>query len=132
MLPRVEPADGAMVEQLARLQDEAARLREALTADGMVLRKPIQSARGEVVGETTHIDPAVAMLRRIGRESAEVASELGLSPAGRRRLGMDVKPDEREPDWLDEMQAEMRERREKGERERSWIQERDRQDRGGA
>jgi len=53
-LPRVEPADGAMVEQLARLQDEAAQLRAALAADGMVLRKPIRCSRVGVVSTKVH------------------------------------------------------------------------------
>jgi P27 family predicted phage terminase small subunit len=92
-----------MVEQLCRLQDEPARLRAVLVTDGMVSRTPIQSSRGEKIGEAVTVHPAVAMLRRIGREAAEVASELGLSPAGRRRLGFDVKPDDRERDWLDDL-----------------------------
>jgi hypothetical protein len=46
-LPRIEAPDAAMVLQLCRLQDEAARLRDALAADGMVLRAPIQSAKAE-------------------------------------------------------------------------------------
>jgi P27 family predicted phage terminase small subunit len=92
-----------MVEQLCRLQDEPARLRAVLVTDGMVARAPIQSAKGEVVGETVTMHPGLAMLRRIGREAAELASELGLSPAGRRRLGFDVKPDDRERDWLDDL-----------------------------
>jgi P27 family predicted phage terminase small subunit len=128
-LPRIEAPDAAMVLQLCRLQDEAARLRGALAADGMVLRAPIQSAKGEVVGESLQIHPAVAMLRRIGREAAEVAGELGLSPAGRRRLGMDVPDEPHEPDWLDTLKDERRERLAKAERERSWIAEKDRRER---
>jgi len=129
-LPRVEPADRAMVEQLCRLQDEAARLRAALATDGMVLRKPVQSAKGDVVGESLQIHPGAQMLRRIGREATEVAGELGLSPAGRKRLGMDVPDEPREPDWLDALKEEHR--LEKAERERSWIAEKDRRDRGDA
>jgi hypothetical protein len=100
-----------MVEQLCRLTDEAARLRAVLGVVGMTLRTPVQSAKGEVVAERVMVRPALAMHSRIGRESAEVAGELGLSPAGRRRLGLEVPAEPREPDWLDELRNEHAARR---------------------
>jgi len=46
----VEPADAVTVERLCRLEDEEARLRAIIAADGPMLRRPMQSARGTVVG----------------------------------------------------------------------------------
>jgi P27 family predicted phage terminase small subunit len=110
-LSRMEPADAVTVERLCRLEDEAARLRAEVKRDGMVLRRVIQNARGERLGEEPRVHPGLAMLRRIGREAAEVAGELGLSPGGRRRLGLDVPEDEREPDALDELRSKYAARR---------------------
>ena len=117
-LPRIEPPDAGMVEQLARLRDEEARLRAAIAADGEIQRRPIQNSKGDVIATDAHLHPGLAMLRRCGREAAEIASELGCSPAGRRRLGLDVAPEPRERDWLDELQDEFRSRR-----DRNWARE---------
>ncbi|HMD57144.1 MAG TPA: P27 family phage terminase small subunit [Solirubrobacteraceae bacterium] len=98
-LPRVQACDAGLVLQLARLRDEESRLRAAIAADGAVLSQPVQSATGEVIGTSARLHPGLAMLRRIGREAVEAASELGLSPAGRRRLGMAMSPRRRVQRW---------------------------------
>lgn len=105
-LPRIEAPDAGLVEQLGRLRDEESRLRAAIAEDGEVLRRPVQNSRGEVIAEEVHVHPALAMLRRCGREAAEVASELGLSPAGRRRLGLETPADPHEPDALDRLREQ--------------------------
>jgi P27 family predicted phage terminase small subunit len=110
-LPRVSAADRLSVESLARLADEAERLRAVLKADGFALKKPVQSARGEVIGEEWYSHPANASLRGVGREMAALCAELGLTPASRKRLGLGVVPDDRAPDALDELQAARRRRR---------------------
>lgn len=110
-LPRIEAPDAGLVEQLGRLRDEESRLRAAIAPDGEVLRRPIQNARGDTIGTDAYLHPAVAMLRRCGREAAEVACELGLSPAGRRRLGMEVRQDPPDRDWLDDLRDERSARR---------------------
>ena len=110
-LPRVKEADAGLVAQLGRLRDEEARLRKAIAADGEIQRRPIQNAKGEMIGTDAHLHPGLAMLRRIGKEAVEAADALGLSPQGRHRLGLDVEPEVREPDWLDALQAEVRERK---------------------
>jgi hypothetical protein len=102
-LSRVEPADAVTVERLCRLEDEAARLRAIVAADGHVLGRPLQSAKGEVVGEERYAHPALAQLRRIGKEAAELSSVLGLSPAGRHRMGLSVSEAPTAPDALDEI-----------------------------
>jgi phage terminase small subunit len=101
VLPRIGAPDAGLVAQLARLRDEESRLRKAIAEDGEVQRRPIQNAKGETIGTDARLHPGLAMLRRIGKEAVEAASELGLSPAGRRRLGLETPPEPREPDALD-------------------------------
>ena len=110
-LPRIEAPDAGLVEQLARLRDEEARLRAAVAVDGEVQRRPVQNSKGDVIGTDAHLHPGLAMLRRCGREAAEVASELGLSPAGRRRLGLEMPPEPHEPDVVDVLREEFENRR---------------------
>jgi P27 family predicted phage terminase small subunit len=100
-LSRVEEADAVTVARLCRLEDEAARLRAIVAEDGEVQKEPIVSPRGEVLGERFVSHPAIASLRRAGKEARELCSELGLSPAGRRRLGLRVLEDPTPPDAVD-------------------------------
>ena len=104
VLARVEPADAVTVARLCRLEDEASRLRVIVAADGEVLRKPMQNSRGEVIGQDYYSHPGVASLRRIGKEAAELCDALGLSPAGRNRLGLTLLVDSAaRPDALDRL-----------------------------
>ena len=122
-LPRVQEADAGLVAQLARLRDEESRLRKAIAEDGEIQRRPIQNAKGEVIAEEVHMHPGLAMLRRIGREAVEAASELGLSPAGRRRLGLETPPEPREPDALDRLREQRDLRRHEGDERASLPRE---------
>jgi hypothetical protein len=63
------PSDYGSIERLARSEDEAADLRSIMADDGMNLKRPVQSARGEVVGWESYPHPAMRELRRIGQEA---------------------------------------------------------------
>lgn len=81
-------ADRQMVERLARLVDELAAFRAALDEHGPVVKEPVVTPRGEVVGEKLVANPCVKMLHDGGVELAGIAAALGLSPASRARLGL--------------------------------------------
>lgn len=81
-------ADRQMVERLARLVDELAAFRAALDEHGPVVKEPVVTPRGEVVGEKLVANPAVKQLHDGGVELAGVTAALGLSPASRARLGL--------------------------------------------
>jgi P27 family predicted phage terminase small subunit len=108
--PQIQDGDAMTVERLARLECEAADLRAVLQEDGPVLRKPTQSARGEIIGEERYSHPAIADLRKIGAEAASLCDSLGLTPYGRKRLGLVVLDDPAPPDAIDHLRAR-RERR---------------------
>jgi phage terminase small subunit len=101
--PQITDADAMTVERLARLECEAAVLRAVLEEDGPVLKRPMQSARGEIIGEERYSHPAIADLRRIGSEAAALCDSLGLTPYGRKRLGFEVLDDPAPPDALDRL-----------------------------
>jgi hypothetical protein len=100
-LPHVAIGDRFAIERLARLEDEAAKLREVLARDGMTLERPIQSATGAIIGKEVSPHAALQPLRKIGAEAAALCNTLGLTPAGRQALGLDVVDEEPEPDELD-------------------------------
>jgi Phage terminase, small subunit len=102
-LPFVAPSDRRTVERLCRLEAEAADLRSELHEHGACLKRPIQTARGDVVGWEIVPNPVLLPLRKIGAEAARLCDSLGLSPAGRQALGLDVLGAPVEPDFLDEL-----------------------------
>jgi hypothetical protein len=106
----VQPDDELSVIRLAHLEDEARAIRAIVNSDAPVLRKPIVSPRGEVLGETSYNHPGLLALRRIGAEAAVICHELGLTPAGRRALGLAV-VDEPPPDNVDHLKERRRKRR---------------------
>jgi P27 family predicted phage terminase small subunit len=110
-LDRVEPSDRVTVERLCRLEDEAARLRAFLADEGLVLKRPLSSARGDVIGEETYPHPAIPALRKIGTEAGEVCRALGLSPGARKTLGLLVLADPTPPDSVDDLRERRRSRR---------------------
>jgi hypothetical protein len=109
-LPRVEAADWLTVNRLAYLEDEAQALRAIINEDGPMLKQPIVSPTGQVLGETRYAHPGLAQLRRIGREAGELCVELGLTPAARKALGLTV-VDAGPPDVVDFLKEKRRKRR---------------------
>jgi P27 family predicted phage terminase small subunit len=97
--PQIHKADVVAVTRLCHLEDEAARLRAVLAADGEILRKPLQNSKGERLGEQTYVHPAVTALRKLDEQLTPLIGTLGLSPAARERLGLVVA--EREEDEID-------------------------------
>jgi hypothetical protein len=109
-LPHITGSDFAMIEKLARLEDEAASLRAIVAEDGAVLRKPMQNSRGQVIGEESYPHPGIGALRKIGTEASAACAHLGLTPEGRRKLGLDVLTAPAEPDALDRIRETRRKR----------------------
>lgn len=62
----------------------------ALVMTSPLLREPIVSPRGDVVGEKIVPNPAAKELRAVDRVLNAFVKELGLSPAARARLGWTV------------------------------------------
>lgn len=79
--------DGATVEWTARLYDEVTRYRDAL-AKGPLIKEPITSASGKVVGERFVPNPMEGMLRRAEKQLMANLVQLSIPPAARARLGL--------------------------------------------
>jgi len=108
-LRQVEEGDRPSLERLCFLEDQAASLRAELERYGVMLKRPIQNARGELIGAEAYPSPALAALRKIGDEHAALCEALGFSPSGRRDLGMIVS--ERPKDNVDDLKRRRAERR---------------------
>jgi P27 family predicted phage terminase small subunit len=103
--PQVMNGDATTIGQLCRLEDQAAALRVELEKDGSILRQPIVSSKGEIVGEQHVPHPSLRELRRIGVEAIALCKELGLSPQARARLGLTVIDVETKADALDKLRT---------------------------
>jgi P27 family predicted phage terminase small subunit len=79
-------ADRWAIERFCDLLDERKVLRAVLDVDGAILREPVVSPRGDVVGERVVAHPALSALRAIDRALETVSASLGLSPAARRKM----------------------------------------------
>ena len=73
---------------MARTIDDMAQARAEIERDGLTLRQPVVSPRGEVIGERTVINPAEGALRRAQRRLEALLTQLALTPTARRRLGL--------------------------------------------
>ncbi|MCW3048856.1 MAG: Phage terminase, small subunit [Solirubrobacterales bacterium] len=82
----VPEADRYAIQRFCDLLDERAELRAVLDVDGPILREPVVSPTGAVVGERVVAHPALAALRAIDRAIEAVSASLGLSPAARRKM----------------------------------------------
>jgi len=102
-LPQIKESDRLSVERLCRLEHEAASLRAELAKTGPILKRPVQNARGEIIAHETVPSPTLLPLRKIGSELAVLCEALGLTPAARRHLGLDVLPPALKPDELDQL-----------------------------
>lgn len=78
------------VEELCRLADELASYREALAEHGPLIREPIVTRQGKVVGSKILPNPAERMARRALSAIQALWKELGLTPQARARLGLDT------------------------------------------
>ncbi len=105
-LSRIEAEDAPSIQRLALLEDEACELRQVLAAEGRTLKRPVQNSRGEKLGEETYAHPCVNELRKLDRAIGALQDALGLSPAGRRKMGIEPTPEPAERDWLDELRAQ--------------------------
>lgn len=61
--------------------------RDAINREGRFLVEPVQTARGELIGQKTRPHPAVKMLAESSGRVQRLAESLGLTPAARQRMG---------------------------------------------
>jgi P27 family predicted phage terminase small subunit len=61
--------------------------RAVIQADGRFLRAPVQTSKGEVVGESIRVHPAVGVLDKASARVHRLGTSLGLTPASRSRSG---------------------------------------------
>jgi len=80
--------DALTVRRLCDLIEERQLYVAALAEYGVIITEPIQSAKGDVVGQRQSINPAEAALRRVDKEITALSDRLALSPAARARLGL--------------------------------------------
>ena len=97
---------------MCRLDTESVQLRRMVAEQGSVREEPLQNSRGQVIGTKLVSHPCTADLRRLGAEAQKLCDSLGLSPDGRRKLGIlaDLPQPEREDD-LSRLQDRRRARR---------------------
>ena len=86
----VQPSDQLAVHRLAELEDERAMLSQALKDHGVMLKKPVMTARGDVVGEELYANPVHRELRRLDAQILELHKAFGLNAMARARLGLAV------------------------------------------
>jgi P27 family predicted phage terminase small subunit len=80
--------DAPAVERYCSLLDERTRWAAQLDQHGPLLERPVQSARGELLGMELYANPAVKELRSIDRALDQLSDRLAGSPAARARLGL--------------------------------------------
>jgi hypothetical protein len=83
-------SDRATIDHLCRLEDAAQELCAVLDCDGPVLKKPLISPRGEVVGEECYEHPGLKGLRALDKPLLELRAALWLDPQSRARLKLAV------------------------------------------
>jgi len=83
-------SDRGAISQLATLEDDRESLRAEIGAAGLTLSRPLQSARGVVIGSEAYSHPGLRELRRIDASILPLRDRLGLSPLARSRLGISV------------------------------------------
>lgn len=99
--------DRQTIEHLCRLEDQAAVLCRELDA-GTILKRPIVTSRGDIVGTEFYEHPALKALRSLDKQLIELRRMLGLDPASRARMRLEA---EEAPDRLDEIKEQREKRR---------------------
>jgi len=85
----ISESDWPAIEHLARLEDQWTTLAAAFKR-GPLLKEPIVTPRGEVVGTRLVPNPAEAMLRRLDVQIMALRDRLGMVPLAKARLGIQV------------------------------------------
>ena len=80
--------DRALVEQTCRLYDEIGLYRREIAKNGPLLKEPISTPSGHVIGERLVPNPAVKLLRDAEKAWTANLVLLGLPPTERARLGL--------------------------------------------
>lgn len=85
----LSPIDRAALAAYCLAWAELVQATKVLDAEGRVIETPIQTARGEVVGQRKQLHPAVKLQRDAFARVKSFLVEFGLSPASRKRMGGD-------------------------------------------
>jgi P27 family predicted phage terminase small subunit len=110
-LPQIRPGDRIALLRLCELEDDVVHWRGLIGEQGTVVKRPVQSSRGELLGWDFVEHPLIRQLRKAEAVALGLLVELGLTPRARERLGLAVvNPPEAKPDKLDELQARRRQR----------------------
>lgn len=108
---QIRESDYHALHELCRSEDQYVQLRQVIEAEGDLLKKPVQNARGELLGQESYSNPLLAHLHRLRSEGLKLCGDLGLTPQGRARLGMAVvEAYKAPPDRLDELKDRRRRR----------------------
>lgn len=91
----VEALDTPTIDRFCRLLDERAAWARVLDERGYIVTEPVVAPTGAVVGERVLPNPASKELRRIDRAIDSVSAALGVTPAARSRLGLELTTAER-------------------------------------
>jgi phage terminase small subunit len=83
------------VRRFCELCDERAAVRMELDR-GVLLEEAVATSKGEVIGVRVVANPACGMLRSIDKALDALADRLGVNPASRSRMGLQMTTSERQ------------------------------------
>jgi len=101
----IEGLDELTVTRLCELLEERQALRDELKA-GYLLREPIVSPTGKIVGERLVLNPALPALRALDRALEALAGALGITPRSRADLGLTLTDAELKAMNIDELMSQ--------------------------
>jgi P27 family predicted phage terminase small subunit len=108
---QIRQGDYHALHELCRLEDEFVKLRATINEEGESLKRPVQNARGELLGQESYSNPLLVNLHKLRALAVQLCGDLGLSPHGRSRLGLQIVEPYRAPDdKLDELKDRRRRR----------------------
>lgn len=80
--------DGPTIGMACRLADQIAGLHRDVEKHGRIVKEPIVTPTGEIVGEKLVANPALKELRAAEKSLMGVLSDLAIPPVARARLGL--------------------------------------------
>lgn len=86
--PWIRQLDAPEVAAYVALCTEGEEMRRQIAVAGLVLKEPIVSPSGKVVGERQVPHPLLRELRALEKSRRDLASALGFDPTSRARLGL--------------------------------------------
>jgi len=87
-MPWISGIDSELIDRYREITLEQQELRKILKKDGPILTEPVLDRQGNKVGERKVPHPANALLRQTDRALNAIATQAGLSPQARIKLGL--------------------------------------------